>query len=151
MILDSGLRSIDVSVSDKYSLVLPISLCSSIAHIVSSHLVCVRQTFDSMVFGMRKNKVETTAIAVNEEATSSSFSTNEAVDQLEKFRKLHKWDLYLDVDQLNVVDEVIASGDVEKEAALERSVLEDNSPYAEVRASVCCDTCQLHSNPINCS
>ncbi|RDW92431.1 oligopeptide transporter OPT-like protein [Coleophoma crateriformis] len=90
-----------------------------------------------MVFGIRKNKMEeTTAVAVNDEAMSSGISTNEAADQLRKFQKMHKWDLYLDSDQLNMVDDVVASGDIEKEAALERAVLAENSPYAEVRASV---------------
>jgi hypothetical protein len=46
----------------------------------------------------------------------------------------------MDAGKLDIVDEVIASGDVEKEAALEESLLEEDSPYAEVRISVspCC-------------
>lgn len=61
---------------------------------------------------------------------------NEGALELEKFQKAHKWDLYMDTDRLDIVDAVVASGDVEKEAALEESLLEEDSPYSEVRISV---------------
>ena len=71
---------------------------------------------------------------------TSGVSLGDDVDDqaqnLVKFQKLHKWDLYMDADQLNTVDNVLASGDIEKEAALEQSILEENSPYSEVRSSV---------------
>ena len=57
---------------------------------------------------------------------------------LRKFRKLHQWDPFLEVEKLDVVDEVIETGDVEKEAAIEESLIEEDSPYPEVRASVSC-------------
>jgi hypothetical protein len=60
---------------------------------------------------------------------------NPAAD-LRKFKKLHKWDPFLDIDKLDTVDEVLRSGDVEKEAAVEESLLEEDSPYPEVRSSV---------------
>lgn len=39
-------------------------------------------------------------------------------------------------DEYDTVNAVIASGDVEKEVAVEQALLEENSPYPEVRASV---------------
>lgn len=71
---------------------------------------------------------------------TSGISVGDDVDDqaqnLQKFQKMHKWDLYMDADQLDTVDNVLASGDIEKEAALEQSILEENSPYSEVRSSV---------------
>ena len=71
---------------------------------------------------------------------TSGVSVGDDIDDqaqnLVKFQKLHKWDLFMDADQLDTVDNVLASGDIEKEAALEQSILEENSPYSEVRSSV---------------
>lgn len=55
---------------------------------------------------------------------------------LKKFQRLHKWDPFLDVDKLDAVDNALASGDIEKEAAVEESLLVDDSPYPEVRSAV---------------
>jgi len=70
---------------------------------------------------------------------SGSDSVGEIVgdpDQdLRKFKKQHQWDPFLEVDKLDAVENAIETGDVEKEAAVEHSLLDD-SPYPEVRASV---------------
>lgn len=55
---------------------------------------------------------------------------------LKKFKRLHKWDPFLDVEKLEAVDDVLATGDIEKEAAVEGSLLVEDSPYPEVRAAV---------------
>lgn len=55
---------------------------------------------------------------------------------LRKFKKLHQWDPFLGVDKLDTVDDALRSGDVEKEAAVEESLLQEDSPYPEVRSSV---------------
>ncbi|KAK7421248.1 hypothetical protein QQZ08_010025 [Neonectria magnoliae] len=55
---------------------------------------------------------------------------------LKKFKKLHKWDPFLDVEKLDDVDRVLETGDVEKEAAVQETLLVEDSPYPEVRASV---------------
>ncbi|KAI1841653.1 hypothetical protein JX265_009332 [Neoarthrinium moseri] len=55
---------------------------------------------------------------------------------LKKFKRLHKWDPFLDTEKLDNVDNALASGDVEKEAALEGSLLVEDSPYPEVRSAV---------------
>lgn len=86
-------------------------------------------------FFNRKNAVETTEVTIDE-GISTSISVEQEAVNLEKFQKAHKWDLFMDTDKLDTVDRVVASGDVEKEAALEDSLLEQDSPYAEVRASV---------------
>lgn len=80
--------------------------------------------------------MESTEVPVNE-GLSTSVSAMDAAAELQKFQKAHKWDLFMDTDRLDTIDAVVASGDVEKEAALEESLLEEDSPYAEVRIAVC--------------
>lgn len=58
------------------------------------------------------------------------------VDQLQKFRATHQWDYNLDYDDIERVNKTLQSGDVEKEANLEHTLLETDSPYFEVRAAV---------------
>jgi hypothetical protein len=67
---------------------------------------------------------------------ASGIETDDALAQLKKFEKLHKWDLHLPQEQLDDVHGVLESGDVEKEVAVERALLEENSPYPEVQAAV---------------
>ncbi|KAH8200631.1 hypothetical protein TruAng_005168 [Truncatella angustata] len=55
---------------------------------------------------------------------------------LKKFKRLHKWDPFLDVEKLDAVDDILGTDDVEKEAAVEVTLLVEDSPYAEVRAAV---------------
>lgn len=95
-------------------------------------------------FKNRKNAVESTEVPVNE-GLSTSVSAMDAAAELQKFQKAHKWDLFMDTDRLDTIDAVVASGDVEKEAALEESLLEEDSPYAEVRIAVCHEYFELHS------
>ncbi len=63
-------------------------------------------------------------------------ATSSADAGLQKFSRLHRWDPFLDVDKLDTVSDAIVEGDPEKEAAVEESLLDDDSPYPEVRASV---------------
>lgn len=65
--------------------------------------------------------------------------TGEAVNpdaELRRFRKQHQWDPFLDIDKLDAVDHAIASGDAKEEAIVDSSLIQEDSPYAEVRASV---------------
>jgi hypothetical protein len=55
---------------------------------------------------------------------------------LRNFRKQHRWDPFLDIDKLDNIDEALASGNIEKEAAIDESLIQEDSPYPEVRASV---------------
>lgn len=49
---------------------------------------------------------------------------------------MHHLDPNLPIDELNDVDNAINSGNVEKGLAVEQVIIEDNSPYPEVRAAV---------------
>jgi len=103
-----------------------------------------------MVFGRRKKEnvvseeplsstddkgVPTTTTNVSG-AESSGVDANDAAANLAKFRKMHRWDPHMDINKLDTIDNVVDSGDVEKEAAFEESLLGEDSPYAEVRAAV---------------
>ncbi|KAH8888862.1 OPT family small oligopeptide transporter [Thozetella sp. PMI_491] len=68
-------------------------------------------------------------------ATGSESDIRPEVD-LRNFKKHHKWDPFLEIDQLDAVDSALQTGDIEKEAVVEEQLLLEDSPYAEVRASV---------------
>lgn len=90
-----------------------------------------------MGFSFRGKTSERPVVVNENEAVSSSVDGrgNPEAD-LKKFRKLHTFDPYLDISKLDDVDDVLATGDVEKEAAVEEQLLAEDSPYPEVRASV---------------
>jgi hypothetical protein len=67
---------------------------------------------------------------------ASGYNPDDAITQLKKFEKLHRWDLHLPQAQLDGVSAAIESGDIEKEVAIEHALLEEDSPYPEVRAAV---------------
>ncbi len=77
---------------------------------------------------------ESGAAAPDSAASTGADATPEA--GLKKFSRLHKWDPFVDADRLDSVDDVVATGDPEKEAAVEESLVDEDSPYPEVRASV---------------
>lgn len=56
--------------------------------------------------------------------------------ELRRFRMQHKWDPFLDNEKLDNIDDALASGDAEKEAAIDESLIQEDSPYPEVRSSV---------------
>ncbi len=100
-----------------------------------------------MVFGFRKRADATEAVApvgsnVEEpeiaQATGhdSDLNVQEGVDQLKKFQKTHQWDYNLDYDQIDTVNKAVNSDDLEKTANIEHALLEEDSPYFEVRTSV---------------
>lgn len=90
-----------------------------------------------MGFSFRGKTSEQPVVVNEDEAVSSGADVqdNPAAD-LKKFRKLHAFDPYLDISKLDDVDNVLATGDVEKEAVVEEQLLAEDSPYPEVRASV---------------
>jgi hypothetical protein len=67
---------------------------------------------------------------------ASGIDVENSVDQLKKFKKLHKWDPNLPIEQYIGVNAVLEAGDVEKEVAVEQALLEENSPYPEVVSAV---------------
>ena len=52
---------------------------------------------------------------------------------LRDFEKAHKLDPNFPVDELTDVDAAIATGNAEKGIEIEHALMEDNSPYPEVR------------------
>jgi OPT family small oligopeptide transporter len=56
--------------------------------------------------------------------------------ELRNFRQQHRWDPFLDIEKLDNIDAAISSGDVEKEAAIDESLIQEDSPYPEVRVAV---------------
>lgn len=56
--------------------------------------------------------------------------------ELRRFRRQHQWDPFLDTDKLDNIDDALASGNAEKEAAIDESLIQEDSPYPEVRTSV---------------
>ncbi|KAH6658562.1 Tetrapeptide transporter, OPT1/isp4 [Truncatella angustata] len=55
---------------------------------------------------------------------------------LKRVKEQHKWDPFMDYDKIDAVDAALASGDAEKGAAVEVTLLQEDSPYMEVRAAV---------------
>lgn len=83
-----------------------------------------------------RGKTSEQPIIVSETDQGTSSATEAPAADLKKFRKLHQFDPFLDLDKLDRVDDVLAAGDPEKEAAVEEQLIIDDSPYPEVRSSV---------------
>lgn len=100
-----------------------------------------------MGFTLFRGKASDQPVTVTEADASSTGAdinnTNPEAD-LKKFRKLHTFDPFLDIDKLEAVDNVLVTGDVEKEAAVEEQLLAEDSPYPEVRSSVSSHVIQYH-------
>lgn len=56
--------------------------------------------------------------------------------ELKAFRKQHRYDLFLDSDKLEAVDAALHSGNAEKLKDLDNDLIQEDSPYPEVRAAV---------------
>jgi hypothetical protein len=104
-----------------------------------------------MVFGFRKRGEAPGDMTVTEvgrdsddkssEGKNGTTATSTAIDagvaaeaarNLKAFKRFHALDANLPIDELNAVEEALQVGDAEKEVAIERAILEDNSPYPEV-------------------
>ncbi|KAI0018081.1 small oligopeptide transporter [Xylariomycetidae sp. FL0641] len=72
----------------------------------------------------------------------------EALNTLKHFEQQHKFDPNLPIDELNDVDAVLETGDAEKGVRVEAALIEDNSPYPEVRAAVRNYDVELPANTI---
>lgn len=80
-----------------------------------------------------KDRILTRTRSVNDTAESTGVDHE---GELRAFRKQHKWDPWLDTDKLDHIDSALDSGNVEKQAAIDESLIQEDSPYPEVRASV---------------
>lgn len=84
----------------------------------------------SNIFRKRHDAEEITPVAGPLEGDSSGI---EHLKQLYQYEKAHKLDPNLPIDELTDVDAAIAMGHAEKGIEIENALLEDNSPYPEVR------------------
>ncbi len=91
-----------------------------------------------MGFSLGKFRGENSASQVHTTAVDGSEGDDvaNADVHLRRVKDQHKWDPFMDYSQIEAVDAALATGDAEKEAAVEQSILEEDSPYMEVRSSV---------------
>lgn len=83
-----------------------------------------------------RSKISTTGTEDNGSTTGIDKAQAAQVNkELRNFRKQHRWDLFLEEDNLDRIDSAIRSGDTEKEAAVDQALIQEDSPYPEVRAS----------------
>ena len=89
------------------------------------------------IFRKRHETEEITPISgpLETEAEASGVESKN-LQHLAEFEKMHKFDPNLPLDELNDVDAAIATGNAEKGIEIEHALMEDNSPYPEVRAVV---------------
>lgn len=68
-------------------------------------------------------------------ADTAEVSGLEHLKSLERFeKKAYKLDPNLPLDKLNELDAAIATGNAEKGMEIEQALMDDNSPYPEVRS-----------------
>lgn len=93
-----------------------------------------------MGFSLGKLRGEKGESNVRSSAVESSDTTSEDVANagvhLRRMKDQHRWDPFMDTSQIKAVDAALATEDPEKEAAVEQSILQEDSPYLEVRSSV---------------
>ncbi|KAK7209644.1 hypothetical protein V2G26_016822 [Clonostachys chloroleuca] len=85
------------------------------------------------LFRKRREAEEITPIPGPPDGQSSSI---EKLKGLNDFDKIHKLDPNMPIDDLNEFEAAIATGNDEKGFDIEHALMEDNSPYPEVRAVV---------------
>lgn len=85
------------------------------------------------IFRKRHEIEEITPLPAPTEAEASGV---DKLQHLAEFEKAHKLDPNMPLDELNDVDTAIATGNAEKGIEIEHALMEDNSPYPEVRAVV---------------
>lgn len=85
-----------------------------------------------MVFGFRRRgeQEDITPYVVGYDAGTTGVET---LNTLRYFEQQHKLDPNLPIEDLNDIDAVLAEGNCEKGVEVEAALMEDNSPYPEVR------------------
>ncbi|KAK8061347.1 hypothetical protein PG994_007713 [Apiospora phragmitis] len=86
-------------------------------------------------FNLRKRN-DHTEVTPQTDSDDAGATGVEALSHLQTFEKLHKLDPNLPLEELNDVGAVLATGNLEKGVEVEATLLEENSPYPEVRAAV---------------
>lgn len=92
-----------------------------------------------MGFSWRGKTSERPIEGESEIAASSSVDGVDPSQEIhiKKLKDQHRFDPFMDIAQLDAIDNAIETGDLEKEAVVETQLIAENSPYAEVRAAVC--------------
>ncbi|KAH8662219.1 OPT oligopeptide transporter protein-domain-containing protein [Xylariales sp. PMI_506] len=88
-----------------------------------------------MPFGFRRRK-EPEEIFPYVAGYNTGATGAEMLNTLKYFEQQHKLDPNLPIEELNDIDNVLIEGNCEKGAEVEAALMEDNSPYPEVRATV---------------
>ncbi|CZS90755.1 related to small oligopeptide transporter, OPT family [Rhynchosporium agropyri] len=85
-----------------------------------------------------KEKDAGVSSAVDPESSGAEGVHNAEIIQrdLKALKKSAKWDPNLPREAQEAIDDAIRSGDLEKKAVIEHTLLEEDSPYPEVRAAV---------------
>ncbi|KAK9424113.1 putative OPT oligopeptide transporter protein-domain-containing protein [Seiridium unicorne] len=88
-----------------------------------------------MVFNFRKrsDQSDITPYVVGYDAETTGIET---LNTLKYWEQQHKLDPNLPIEDLDEIDGVLAEGNCEKGVEVEAALMEDNSPYPEVRATV---------------
>jgi hypothetical protein len=60
----------------------------------------------------------------------------DADKHLKRLRDQHRYDPFMQVEKLDAIDVALETGDAEKETVVETALIEEDSPYVEVRAAV---------------
>ncbi|KAI1263905.1 OPT family small oligopeptide transporter [Xylariaceae sp. FL1019] len=87
-------------------------------------------------FNFRKRKTAEDAPTKSNSSGEVDATGVEALTVLKEFEHQHHLDPNLPMEEVKAVDAALATGNAEKAADIEVSLLEDNSPYPEVRAAV---------------
>ena len=90
-------------------------------------------------FRKRHEAEQITPIGGPEELDAMASGIDPGIDHLKnlrEFEKSHKFDPNFPLDELTDVDAAIATGNAEKGIEIEHALMEDNSPYPEVRLSI---------------
>jgi hypothetical protein len=95
-------------------------------------LLRVDSTVANMVFGMRKrgDQDDITPYVIGYDVETTGVET---LNTLKYWEQQHKLDPNLPIEDLEEIDGVLAEGNCEKGIEVEAALLEDNSPYPEVR------------------
>ncbi|KAJ9155207.1 Sexual differentiation process protein isp4 [Pleurostoma richardsiae] len=89
-----------------------------------------------MVFGFRRRHEAEQVIYDMPSPDGGEYMVDGTMNTLKQFEKMHHLDPNLPIDELNEIDTVLNAGNAEKGIEIEQVLVEDNSPYPEVRASV---------------
>jgi hypothetical protein len=93
------------------------------------------------IFRRRRDNEDITPFPAS--ADGAEVTGLEHLRSLEAFEKAHKLDPNLPLDELNDIDAALATGNAEKGIEIEQALMEDNSPYPEVRTEK--DVCRKES------